>query len=304
MTGPKDFPRYRIRSALMIANPIAGSGRGERIATELVSELEAAGVRVQLRLTSARGDAQKFAAEAKAEALISVGGDGTLSEVLHGHRDPSVPVGVLPLGTANVLALDLGLSSNPRRAAQTLLDGHSVGLDTAIVNGALSFLMVGVGFDGEVVRRVNEHRRGPISKLTYVRAGLTTLWNYTEPELEVELDGTKLPRSFGWVLVTNVVHFGGVFRLSADRSLDDGLWEVYLFERAERRHLALHGLRALLGRLPANGVERRRARHVHIRSARPVTAQVDGEYRGVTPLEIQVGGPHFRILCPAPAALA
>ena len=287
------------KSALVIANPIAGAGRGERLAKELTAELESAGLRVELKLTTARGDARKFAAGIAADALLCVGGDGTVNEVLHGLQNRDVPVGIMPLGTANVLAVDLSLSSDARIAARTVLEGRTTRLDTALVNGELSFLAVGVGFDAAAVREVELRRRGPISKLTYVGAGFRALWSYVEPVLEVEIDGVRAPGTFGWILVSNVIHYAGIFRLSPDRELGDGLWEVYLFPRAARRHLASHGLRALTGHLPGGSVERRQARHVMIRSASPVAVHVDGDFRGQTPLEISVSGPRFRIFCPA-----
>ena len=287
-----------IRSVRVIANPIAGSGRGERMAGQLAGELERAGLSVELLLTGARGDAERFAAQSHTDALVSVGGDGTLSEVLRGHREPQRPVGILPLGTANVLALDLGLAADPRGAARTIAAGHTVGLDTARVNGKLAFLVAGVGFDGDVVRQVEARRRGSITKFSYVVAGLASLWDYREPRLRVEIDGLRIPESFGWVLVSNVVHYGGVFHLSGDRVLDDGLWEVYLFERAARRHLALIGFRGLLGQLSARGIQRHRARRVVVTSDVPVATQLDGDGLGLTPLELEVSGPRFRIFCP------
>jgi len=289
-----------IKTVRVIANPIAGSGRGEAKAGALAAELERAGLSVELLLTGARGDAERFAAQSQADALVSVGGDGTLSEVLRGHREPERPVGILPLGTANVLALDLGLSADPRKAAQMIAAGHTLGLDTARVNGRLAFLVAGVGFDGEVVRQVEARRRGPITKFSYVRAGLATLRRYREPRLSVEIDGVRVSGSFGWVLVSNVVHYGGVFHLAGDRVLDDGLWEVYLFERATLRHLAWIGVRGLLGRLHARGIQRHRARRVAVRSDVPVATQLDGDGLGVTPLDLEVNGPRFRIFCPGP----
>jgi diacylglycerol kinase family enzyme len=287
-----------IQTVRVIANPIAGSGRGESAAVALAAELKRARIEVELCLTSARGDAVQFAAQSKADALVSVGGDGTLSEVLRGHTDPARPIALLPLGTANVLALDLALSKDPISAARTLLAGHTVGLDTAKVNGQLSFLVCGVGFDGDAVHEVERHRRGPISKLTYIGAGLSALRRYTEPRLHVELDGERLPASFGWVLISNVIHYGGLLRLDRARKLDDGLWEVYLFERAAPRHLLLHGLRGLLGRLPCASARMRRAKRVRVLSDRPVATQIDGDHAGFTPLELAVDGPRFRIFCP------
>ena len=298
MAHPNSSPSRALKSALLIANPIAGAGRGEHVARELVRELEQAGVSVEWKFTKARDDALNFAANATSDALISVGGDGTLNEVLRGSRDPKIPIGIVPLGTANVLALDLELSADPSRAARTILDGHTTALDTALVNGELSFLVVGVGFDAEAVRQVDLRRRGPISKFTYIAAGFAALWNYREPRLEVEIDGERVAGTFGWVLASNVIHFGGVFRLASDRDLGDGLWEVYLFERAARRHLFFHGLRGLTGRLPGGNVVRHRARQVLIRSAETVAVEIDGDLKGQTPLDIRVSGPRFRVFCP------
>lgn len=289
---------HESKRVLVIANPIAGAGRGRSVAEALGRELTRAGMELEIRLTSARGDAQAFAANARAQVVVSVGGDGTLNEVLRGMADTSVPIGIVPLGTANVLARDLRLSADPIVAARTILAGHTVGLDTAIVAGQLSFLVVGVGFDAEAVRRVEAARRGPIHFTNYVRAGFGALWSQREPRLEVEIDGARLPGTFGWVLVSNVIHYGGLFRLAADRELDDGLWEVYLFRRGTRRHMVAHLLRGLFGRLPCKDVERLRARRVRIQSAEPVAVQVDGDGHGATPVELEISGPRFRILCP------
>ncbi|MEO6710823.1 MAG: diacylglycerol kinase family protein, partial [Planctomycetota bacterium] len=217
MASPASPRSTAPRSALVITNPIAGAGRGERLARELAAELERAGLRVEMKLTTARGDARKFAAEITADALLCVGGDGTVNEVLHGLANRDVPVGIMPLGTANVLAVDLSLSCDARVAARTVLEGRTAWLDTALVNGELSFLVVGVGFDAAAVREVELRRRGPISKLTYIGAGFRALWNYVEPVLEVEIDGTRAPGTFGWILVSNVIHYAGILRLSADR---------------------------------------------------------------------------------------
>src|SRR5688572_15429489 len=109
MTPPAASSPTPPKSVLVIANPIAGAGKGGRLALELARELERAGLAVEVKLTAARGDARRFSGQLAADALLCVGGDGTLNEILHGLQDPHVPIGIMPLGTANVLALDLSL---------------------------------------------------------------------------------------------------------------------------------------------------------------------------------------------------
>lgn len=269
------------------------------MAEQLARELERGGLSVELRFTQARGDARGFAAAARQELLVSVGGDGTLREVLGGHARRDVPVAILPLGTANVLALDLGLPTDPRRAAGLIEQGHSTALDTARVGDELSFLAVSAGFDARAVHAVERRRRGPISKLSYVSAGLDALRGYQERAMRVEIDGRELPQRFAWVIVANVIRYAGVFPLSRSRELGDGRWEVYLFERAARRHLPFHLLRGLAGRWGARACLATRVRIQSAEPDQPVEVQLDGDAHATTPVALDVDGPRFRIVCPA-----
>ncbi len=283
---------------LIVANPIAGRGRGERVANELARELRQRGFEVDLRLTRARGDAQRWALEAGRGApfVVSVGGDGTLREVFEG-LDELTPVALAPLGTANVLSLDLALPREPAAIAEMALRGRTQALDVARANGVLSFLVTGVGLDAAVVHEVERARRGPITKLAYLGAATRALKHYRAPQLEVELDGERVTGPVGMLLASNVVHYGGSFRLSSSRVLDDGAFEVYLFRDARPFALGTLFARAFLASLPGGSCELRRARRVLVRSAEPVPYHVDGDRGGATPLELEVCG-RRRVIVP------
>ncbi|HEU4419777.1 MAG TPA: acylglycerol kinase family protein, partial [Planctomycetota bacterium] len=112
---------------LLVANPIAGGGRGKVSATRLAGALQQRGIEAEVYLTNAPGDAAARAARAGTESwhgLVAIGGDGTVNEVLNGMPDPSRPLAVLPLGTANVLALELRLPKQPEAAAEIIAAGH------------------------------------------------------------------------------------------------------------------------------------------------------------------------------------
>jgi diacylglycerol kinase (ATP) len=232
------------------------------------------------------------------DLVVAVGGDGTLGEVVGGLGGADVPIAALPLGTANVLALDLGLPRRPAALLEAIAGGRTVAVDVALVNGRASFLVTGVGFDGLVVRALDEARRGPISRWSYVRHGLGALRGYRPPRLAVEIDGERQDGAFGLVIVSNVVHYGGVACLSRDRRLDDGLLEAYLFGKATRPALLGHALRGLLTGLPAGSCRRVRGRRFRIESDEPVPYQVDGDYGGTTPVEIEVTPRPFRLIVP------
>lgn len=294
-------PKAPFRHAWVIVNPIAGRGRGQSVAEEVCRGLANRGVRGELHVTRGAGDARAHLATMppSVDLVVSVGGDGTLAEVMSGLPNPELPIGILPLGTANVLGLDLGLPRDVDRALEIIARAKAEPIDICQVNGRLSFLATGVGLDSLVVRRLEKLRTGPISKGTWVRAALGVLPGYRVPELEVSLDGKPLPGTWGWVLVSNVVHYAGVFRLDDGCRRDDGQYEVYLFRKAKKRHLPGILLRLLFGRLPGGACELHRAREVKIESrGAPVPVQVDGDLHGETPVDLEVSSTRHRILVP------
>jgi diacylglycerol kinase (ATP) len=290
------------RRALVIGNPIAGRGRAERAASEIVVGLERRGLDVELHTTRCRGDAieRVLGRHPGVDLIVSIGGDGTLREVFEGVGGDDVPVAVLPLGTANVLSLDLGLPRDPQGTLRMIERGATTRLDVAVANGKTSFLVTGVGLDAAAVAEVERLRRGPISKASYVAAMLRTLRTYRAPRLSVELDGAVLDEPVGAVLISNVIHYGGVFRLSRERRLDDGRFEVYLFRDGRTVAMGVAALRAFAGRLPGGTCRMECARRVRVTSRDPVPYHVDGDAGGELPLEFEVSPVQRRILVPRP----
>jgi diacylglycerol kinase family enzyme len=180
-----------------------------------------------------------------------------------------------------------------------LASGRAQRVDTASVNGdMISFLVTGVGFDAAVVRAMEQRRKGPITKLAWVRAGFSAFFTWSAPALEVEVDGQRVPGDIGQVLISNIVHYAGFDVLAPDRVLDDGLFEVYTFEGRSKASFLAHALRGALSRFPSGSVSMRRGKHIVVRSNVPAPFHIDGDYRGETPLDMTVGSNPFRILVP------
>jgi YegS/Rv2252/BmrU family lipid kinase len=288
--------------ALVVANPIAGRGKAEPAAREVLAGLEAAGYATTLLLTTAAGDGIEAAAkvDARTELVVSVGGDGTLREVLEGLGRIGIDarVAVLPFGTANVLGRDLLLPRDAAGLLEVIERGNTTSLDVADVNGALSFLCVGVGPDAEMVKAVDDARDGPIRFRNYVFSVRALFKTPRRRNLIVTLDGELLPGRFGFVLASNMIHYGGLFRLGAERKLGDGKFEVYLFEKASIPALAGYALRAFLGRLPGGSCTMRRAKEIGVEADSAVPYQVDGDPGGVTPVRIRVTDRRVRLCVP------
>jgi diacylglycerol kinase (ATP) len=286
--------------ALIIVNPVAGRGRGVQVAREVQAGLAARGLRAQIHATARRGDARAWLrSQTQAlELVVSIGGDGTLREVLSGLVRAETPVGILPMGTANVLARDFGLPRDVHAALEIYCAGRTQALDVALVNGHLACLGASVGFDASAVQRVDARRSGPIGLHDYAIASLACLARYREPRLSIRVDGQALPGEFGWALVAGTRTYGGWFQLSRNARPDDRLLELYALRRASRLRLARVALRGWLAAVEGGVCEVHRARAVRIESAEPRECQIDGDSGGRTPLAIELAPAQYRLLVP------
>ena len=141
----------------MIFNPSAGARRRRRLERVLVL-LREAGCDVVLYETRARGDAEAHARgldPAAFDAVVAAGGDGTINEIINGLAGIELPLGLVPLGTANVLAAELGLDQAPRAIAHGILSGRTMRAFPGILNGRRFAMMAGAGFDARVVEGVD-----------------------------------------------------------------------------------------------------------------------------------------------------
>ena len=301
MTPPHAATTPPPRRVLLIANPISGGGRGRDLAPRLAEALRACGVEAEVYLTRASGDAAARAAAAGPEpwdGLVALGGDGTVNEVLNGMPDPSRPLGVLPVGTANVLALELALPRDVDAAAAVIAGGHLHELAIGLCGARRFLLFVGVGIDGAIVKRVSERRTGTLGKHKWIGPLLHTVWRWPRPSLQVICDEGPPLTDVSSVLVARVATYGGIMRLpDADR--DSGELHVLAFHVRSRWSWLYHGLRATLGRLrPGPHLTVRRAKAVRVAGAAPF--QIDGDHGGDSPVELSLLPTRARLYAPTP----
>ena len=236
------------------------------------------------------------------ERLVVVGGDGTLNEVLNGLADPGhTPLLQLPAGTANVLAHELGFPREPVGTVAVLEQGRVRHIDMGVADGRRFLLMVGAGFDAEVIREIQSGRTGKLGYRGYVKPVLKVLEGYSPPDLEVRIDDGE-PLRCEALVASNTRNYGGLFRLAGEARCDSGQLDVVLFERASIPHLLRFGLEALL----ADIAQDRRVGYLHatklwIDSPDPVPLQLDGEYFGTTPVEIELRPRVVPVVVPADA---
>jgi len=289
-------------NVLVVANPIAGAGKAPAMVERLAWRLEALGHRVDCAWTRGPGDAreQLRSREGGFDRLVVAGGDGTLNEVVNALPDPGgLPLTQLALGTANMLARELGLPRDPEALADVIHGGVVRRLDLGRVDGDRFLLVVGSGFDALVTRVIRETRRGTLGFTGYAVPIVRALARYRPPELVVRVDGGA-ERSGALVIVCNVRNYGGLFTVADSARCDSGSLEVCIFRRASVPDLVRYVAAARRGRMArSRNVEIVSGRRVRIASAHPVPVQVDGDYWGATPVEIDVEPAVVPVLVPA-----
>jgi diacylglycerol kinase family enzyme len=137
-----------------------------------------------------------------------------------------------------------------------------------------------------------------MTKLHYVEAVLRAVRDYQPPVLSVEIDGAPIDGTAGFVLISNAVGYGGVFRLSQEARLDDGRLEVYLFPSGRPLELVGAALRGVVSQVAGGACKMVPARSVKVSSPEPVPYQVDGDLKGRTPVEVALTGVQYKVLVP------
>lgn len=287
-----------IRSVLVIANPVAGGGRGAARGQALVEALKVLGVRAECCVTRKAGDAAARAHAAGGEgwdALVAVGGDGTVNEVLNGMPDPSRPLGVLPLGTANVLAAELRLPRAVGPAAAAIAAGRTRELAIGMCGDRRFLLFCGVGVDGAVVQRLHDASSAVRGKRKWLGPILHTLWHWPRFSLRATFPDGEVLDELSSVLVTRVRNYGGILRLPREASCDSGRLHVLCFRQRSRVAWLGLGLAGALRCLRSSAaLPVRTTASVRIDGEAPY--QLDGDPGGHSPIALQVGGIAARIL--------
>jgi diacylglycerol kinase (ATP) len=274
---------------VIVFNPVAGRRRAQLL-WRVLDVLVANGVRLDVAETHRPGHAEALARDAAQRGermVVAAGGDGTIAEVANGLMGSSAHLGVIPLGTANVLAHELGLPFSPRAVAAALAFGRTCQLWPGLAHGAdgtrLFVQMLGVGFDAHVVRNLPLRLKKMFGKGAYVMQSVRELTRYRFPAIRLLVDDRETEAAS--VIISKGRLYGGRFRLAADALPADPGFSVVLFDLAGPGAAMLYGAALplnLLGRAP--GVRHVRARRIDFLQNETVPAQTDGDAAGVAPL--------------------
>lgn len=237
-------PRY-----LVIHNPVSGRRRGAFL-SDVLSELSAAGCAVELYHTTAAGDAERRARDVDDGAfdgIVVAGGDGTINETINGLEDSSLPLGIIPMGTANVLAAELGLPTSAKAVADVLAQGNRRRIYLGNASGRRFAMMAGIGFDAHVVANLNAPLKRWVGKGAYVWQSCIEFMRYRPVLYRIRVDNTDWHAASA--VIANGHFYGGRFVCAPEARLDEPRLHVCLFRRAGRLQVLRYGSALLMGRL-------------------------------------------------------
>ncbi len=290
----------------IIANPIAGLGKGRRYAQKLVSALNETGIDSTIHYTSRANEARYLARDTQeADTIICIGGDGTVNEVINGllenTHESNKPLAVLPIGAGNVIAKELKLSRDIKQFVRLLKTHKTVKLDVGIISFPKAptpikrkfISMAGSAFDAEMARRYHLIRKDGVflhpHYFSYLPLGLRTISNYKMPRISIEIDGKLHTENASFVQVANARSYGGPFTFVPQAQPHDGWLEILWYTGRRKWDIIRYYWHAFTG----NGTNCSDAHHVRGRkvvlgSDQRLPIQVDGDCCGYLPAEISI----------------
>lgn len=288
----------------LIANPKSGASSHKRLRRSFQKYLVQEGYPVKLDMTEslihACQLAQAAASDPDCQMVVAAGGDGTIREVVHGLVGSSKPLMIIPSGTENLLASELGMDEKLSTLIKTFQAGYTRPLDLGTINGKYFTCITGFGFDGEVVERVTHHRDGHIDYFDYAGPLWQTFWSHRFRPIQVELNGKLIFSGRGLAFVGNVSRYAIGLQILRDADVGDGLLDVCIFKCAHRPHLLKHALMTVLKRhTQGKDVIYQQGKEVKVTSPYKKTkSEVDGDPGPALPVEIGIIPQAIQVMTP------
>jgi len=295
------------RKATLISNPKTGryASRKLRPVPELASRLESLGLQVDVQLTSGPGDAVEIArrvARNGSSDVIVAGGDGTINEAIQGMAGTNARLAIIPRGTANVLARELGLPLDDEEALKIAAQGKTrkiylgLAIDETTNERRHFVLMAGIGLDASVVGRVQPSLKKRIGKGAFWISGLSHLATWNPKPFTLEIDDQKYTATFA--AIGKSARYGGDLAITPGARLDQREFEICIIQTMSRlRYLRLLSY-AMRNGMPRDAAEVQFVKATSVKAHGDAQVQVDGELLGHLPMRFEIAPHSLDIIVP------
>lgn len=320
--------------AELIYNPSGGQMVVRHELENVVAFLNRSGWSVTLRETSKPLEATELARHAVnrgARVVIAAGGDGTVNEVANGLVNTDVALGVLPVGTTNSWALQMGIPTlNPMLpgtqavklitaleeriarplpanyyrkvlldAARVLVEGHTVAVDMGEFSGRHFLMWAGIGFDAAIAQSIPLKEKRALGSWAYVLPTIKSAYRYSGTDVCLNLDGKVIKVSTPLIVISNIQLYGGVMAIGAKACVNDARLDVCIFKGGGFFTFVQHAMKVLSHRhLRDPKVEYYQCREIVVESAHPLPVHIDGEPFTTTPVAIHTMPSSLKVIVP------
>ena len=320
--------------AELIYNPSSGQVVVRHELDNVVAFLNRYGWSVTLRETSKPLEATelaRYAANRDAKVVIAAGGDGTVNEVANGLVNTAAALGVLPVGTTNSWALQMGIPAlNPllpgtqavkliaaleeriarplpasyyRKvlldAARVLVEGNTVAVDMGELSGRHFLMWAGIGFDAAIAQSIPLQEKRALGSWAYVLPAIGASYRYSSTDVWLNLDGKDVKVSTPFIVVSNIQLYGGMVAIGAKACVNDARLDVCIFKGGGFFSFVQQAMKVLAHRhLQDPQVEYYQCREIIVESARSLPVQIDGETFTTTPVAIHTVPSSLKVIVP------
>lgn len=277
-----------------IVNPKSGASSRKLTSRKFGGYLAKKGYEVKFELTKSLEHACELATDAAVDyecaLVVAVGGDGIIREVAHGLEGSDKPLLVIPAGTENLLANELGFDGRLKTTIKTFEAGYTRPLDLGCVNGKCFTSIAGFGFDGTVVKNVSENRLGHITYFDYFWPIWRTFWNYKFSPIHVEVDGEEIFNGRGLVFVGNISRYALGLQILGKADYGDGLLDICIYDCDNKICLMKHSAMTLLKKhTNAANVIYLQGKNIKVTSnSQDIETEIDGDPGPSLPVEINI----------------
>ncbi len=303
-------PSPDCRGVLVSMNPRAGSRARHGHVEAIVAKLTERGF--QVRTTASLDELACLARDESNKGdlrlVVAVGGDGTAS-IVRNHVPLEIPLLVVPMGTENLLGRYVIQRTDPESVCKVAEHGVVVELDLGRAAGKYFLLMISAGFDAEVIRHLHENRRGNISHLAYFRPTLHAIRRYGYPPMRIYWDTAETAGGESltcrWMFGFNLPLYALGLPIAPHAVATDGLLDVCTFERGAVWSIARylwHVVRRLHLKLPDAGLRLSRRFRLEAANGATIPYQLDGDYAGTLPVDVEVLPGKLRLMVSTDAA--
>jgi diacylglycerol kinase (ATP) len=289
-----------VTDTIVILNPTAGSPEHVRSWQERAKSLAGD---CPIRVTSHSGEAEALARRAVEEGfarIVAAGGDGTVSQVANGLAGSNATLGVLPMGSVNVFAMELGLPLHNLQRCWDIIEDTTVRLvDMPSANNKYFVQLAGVGLDAQVVKETSLAFKRSFGPLSYLISA-AQIAARQPPKLFIESEHTSLEEG-SFVLVGNGRLYGGPFPFFKQAVIDDGLFDVVVFKRLGYLEIIRYLQDVVFSAdIKVPEIEYFQTRQLRITSEQDVPVELDGELAGNCPVDFRIRKRELRVLAPTP----